>query len=81
MEGITLEENVSSFSPLSEPLSPGERRVIGSLVQGMSNQAIADELGLSINTVKAYLKTAYGKLEVSSRVQVVTRVNELNIKL
>lgn len=38
------------------------RRVIQLSLEGLSNKEIADELGLSLNTVKLYKKNAYKKL-------------------
>lgn len=50
-----------------EPLSPQERRVLRLLSAGLSNPEIADELIVSINTVKTQVKSIYRKLNVSSR--------------
>lgn len=49
------------------PLSTQERRVLGLLVAGLSNREIAQELVVSINTVKTQLKSIFRKLNVSSR--------------
>ena len=50
-----------------EALSPQEERVLRLLVTGMSNANIAEELVISINTVKTHVKSIYRKLNVSSR--------------
>ena len=55
--------------PLSEPLSPREQRVLRLLAAGRSNPEIARELFVSINTVKAHVKSIYRKLNVSTRVE------------
>ena len=52
-------------------LSPREATVLGRVVQGLSNQEIADELYLSINSVKTYIRSAYRKIEAVSRAQAV----------
>ncbi len=52
---------------LSEPLSQHEYRVLRLLVAGLSNPEIANELIVSVNTVKTHVKNIYGKLNVSSR--------------
>jgi LuxR family transcriptional regulator, maltose regulon positive regulatory protein len=52
---------------LIEPLSPQEERVLRLLAAGQSRQEIAQELVVSINTVKTHLQRIYQKLNVSSR--------------
>lgn len=42
-------------------------RSYGVVAQGLSTQGIADQVHLSINTVKTHLRTAYRKLGVHSR--------------
>ena len=46
------------------PLSPKEREVMVLLASGFSRQEIADEQGVTIETIKHQLKTAYAKLGV-----------------
>jgi LuxR family maltose regulon positive regulatory protein len=50
-------------------LSIQEQRVLRLLATGWSNQQIADELIISINTVKYHIKNLYQKLGVSNRLQ------------
>ncbi len=52
-------------------LSPREAEVLALITQGLSNQAIADRLFVSPNTVKTYVRTTYRKIEVTSRSQAV----------
>lgn len=52
---------------LAEPLSPQEQRVLRLLGAGLSNPEIADELVVSINTIKTHLQSIYRKLGVTSR--------------
>lgn len=56
-------------SPLLEPLSAQERRVLTLLVAGRSNPEIAGELIISMNTVKGHVKNLYRKLDVNNRVE------------
>jgi LuxR family maltose regulon positive regulatory protein len=67
--------------PLSlvEHLSERERDMLRLIAAGLSNQQIADELYLSINTVKTHTKSLYGKLNVHSRIQTAQRARELGL--
>jgi len=52
---------------LVEPLSPQERRVLRLLAAGRSNPEIANELIVSVNTIKTQVQSIYYKLGVNSR--------------
>ena len=52
-------------------LSRRESDVLALIAQGRSNQEIADECFLSINSVKTYIRSAYRKIGVSHRAQAV----------
>ena len=56
-------------SPLSEPLSPQEGRVLRLLVAEHSYTEIASEMIVSINTIKTQVQSIYRKLNVSNRRQ------------
>jgi ATP/maltotriose-dependent transcriptional regulator MalT len=49
------------------PLSRREREVANLAARGLSSQAIADRLFLSVRTVEGHLHNAYGKLGVNER--------------
>src|SRR5579859_3707494 len=66
-------------SPLFEPLSPQEQRVLRLLVAGLSNAAIARELVVSTNTVKTQLKSIYRKLDVANRDEAADAARELDL--
>jgi DNA-binding NarL/FixJ family response regulator len=53
------------------PLTPREREVVKTVVEGLSNREIASRLGVSEDTVKHHLTNVYDKLGVSSRVELV----------
>jgi DNA-binding NarL/FixJ family response regulator len=52
-------------------LSRRESEVIGLIVQGRTNQEIAKECYLSINSIKTYIRSAYRKIGISHRAQAV----------
>jgi LuxR family transcriptional regulator, maltose regulon positive regulatory protein len=61
---------------LTEPLSERERAILRYLPTMMSNQEIAGELFVSVNTVKTHLKAIYRKLDAPGRREAVTRARE-----
>jgi LuxR family transcriptional regulator, maltose regulon positive regulatory protein len=54
---------------LVEPLTPQEERVLILFASGNTKQEIANELYISVNTVKTHLKRAYRKLAIGSRAE------------
>jgi DNA-binding NarL/FixJ family response regulator len=52
-------------------LSPRERQILSLIVAGFSNRDITLELHLSINTVKAFIRSAYIKIGATTRAQAV----------
>ena len=59
---------------LVTPLSDREFEVIQLLYEGKTNQQIAAELFISLNTLKKHINNAYFKLDVSSRTVAVARL-------
>jgi DNA-binding NarL/FixJ family response regulator len=56
---------------LEFPLSPRERDVLELASAGLSTKAVARELGISPNTVKFHLQSAFDKLGATSRAEAV----------
>ena len=54
-------------------LSQREHAVINGLAQGLAYKQIADELGVSIHTVRNYIRRIYEKLHVQSRSEAVAK--------
>lgn len=52
-----------------EPLTGREREVLALMREGLTNQAIADRMGISINTVKKHLAHAFEKRGLHTRRQ------------
>ncbi len=59
--------NVSAA--LNEPLSPRELEVLNLVVEGLSNQQIADKLIISLATAKTHVRNILNKLAVDDRTQ------------
>ena len=60
--------------PLLEPLRARELEVLTLVAAGYSNQDIAEQLIVSVGTVRWHLKNIYSKLDVHSRTQAVARM-------
>ena len=60
-------------------LTVRELEVLRLIAAGMRNQEIADQLFISLSTVKRHIANAYGKLDVSHRTEAVVRATELNL--
>jgi DNA-binding NarL/FixJ family response regulator len=57
----------------SAELSPRERSVLDGLAAGLAYKQIADQLGVSIHTVRNYIRRIYEKLHVCSRTEAVAK--------
>ena len=69
----------SSAQPLLDPLSERELEVLRLIASGASNQAIADQLVVTVNTVKRHVSNVFAKLAVANRTQAMARARELNL--
>lgn len=67
-------ENGSGEAPC--PLSSRELDALARLSEGKVYKQIADEMGVSVSTVRTHLHNVYGKLEVVDRAQAVLRARE-----
>jgi DNA-binding NarL/FixJ family response regulator len=59
-----------------EQLTAGEQRVAIAVARGMSNSAIADDLFVSIATVKSHISHILDKLSFNNRVQIALLVHD-----
>jgi LuxR family maltose regulon positive regulatory protein len=62
-----------------EPLSKRELEVLRLLKTHLSSTDIADELTISVNTVRTHIKSIYSKLNVHSRQDAVQKAQELEL--
>ncbi|WP_063991828.1 MULTISPECIES: response regulator [Ensifer] len=64
-----LRERESKYNVLLQALTPREVEVSRLAADGLRSRAIGDELGISPGTVKLHLHSIYGKLGISTRVE------------
>ena len=64
---------VSKHGDESVELSPRERSVLDGLAGGLVYKQIADQLGVSIHTVRNYIRRIYEKLHVCTRTEAVAK--------
>lgn len=62
-----------------EPLSDREREVAVAIGRGLTNAEIADELYMSVATVKGYVTRVLTKVGAANRVQVAIRVHDAGL--
>ncbi|HMO21278.1 MAG TPA: LuxR C-terminal-related transcriptional regulator, partial [Candidatus Melainabacteria bacterium] len=58
---------------IESELSDREQEVLSLIVEGFSNQKIADHLHISIDTVKTHIRHIMEKLSVSDRTQAAVK--------
>jgi len=64
---------------LVDPLTNRELEVLGMMAAGRSNQAIAGELVVTLDTVKKHVGHVLGKLGAGNRTEAVARARELSL--
>jgi len=69
----------AAVQEMEEPLSEREMEVLQLLVNGLSNQEIADQLFVQLSTVKKHVSNIYGKLGVTSRTQAIQAARQIGI--
>src|SRR5687767_8301137 len=75
MEGRAMEERAAP----PEQLHERESAILRRLAAGLSDQLIADELHLSLHTIKWYNRQIYAKLGVKSRTQAIVYAQSLGL--
>jgi LuxR family maltose regulon positive regulatory protein len=77
--GAPVKMEPSIARKLIDPLSQRELEVLRLIVDGATNQEIARELVLTVNTVKRHISNIFAKLHVSNRAQAIAQARELNL--
>jgi LuxR family maltose regulon positive regulatory protein len=69
----------SGYVPARRILTLREREILHHIAAGESNHEIAEQLVLSLATVKRHVSNILGKLQVSSRTQAAARAREMRL--
>jgi LuxR family maltose regulon positive regulatory protein len=72
-------QGTAAWPGLIEPLTAREVEVLEMLAAGRSNQAIADQFVVTLDTVKKHVSHILGKLGAASRTEAVARARELGL--
>lgn len=75
----SAEKTNESPDDLVEPLTAREMDILRLMVEGLTNQAIGDVLGLSAGTVKGYAQTVMHKLGTNDRTQAAVKAIRLGL--
>lgn len=67
-------EELYNRRKLTDDPTPREQTILELVVDGLTNQEIADRLGLTLGSVKQYMKGICAKLDVPGRVALATTV-------
>jgi len=59
--------------PAPQALTPQEQRLLALLAEGYSYQSAADQMNLSVNTIRNYIRSIYEKLHVHSKSEAVSK--------
>ena len=78
MPDTALERDATKSSP-PVSLSPRELEVLSRVVEGKTNRLIAQELHMSLSTVKRHLERVASKLGVSDRTQIAVKAIEMGL--
>jgi DNA-binding CsgD family transcriptional regulator len=74
IERATSEPNAHIGSPVERRLTPRERETVNLLAGGLTNKEISARMGVSVNTVKAFIRSVMLKLGVTTRPGIVGRL-------
>ena len=69
------------FTGVFPELTERENEILALIAQGISNHEIAQQLNISLKTVRNHVSNIYNKMQVTDRVQAVLRAREAGLGL
>jgi len=72
-------EQLDQIKLLANGISEREYEILHLVTQGYTNQQIAEQLFISLSTVKSHLQNTYQKLDVKNRTQAIQKAKQLSI--
>jgi DNA-binding CsgD family transcriptional regulator len=66
---------------VTKNLTKRQNQIVDLLMKGHSYQSIADQLELSINTIRKHISILYKKLDINDKTGLFNLKNNTNIKL
>lgn len=79
LTGSIINATKTVIDPLIDELTPREDEVLQLLAQGLTNKAIAHELGITDHTVKFHVNAIMTKLNAQSRTDAVVRATRAGL--
>jgi len=76
---VPLQDNLNTTELQKLNLSNREYEVLQLIILGCSNAEIADNLSLSISTIKTHVSNLFVKMQVKSRTQAIAKTKQLRI--
>jgi DNA-binding NarL/FixJ family response regulator len=70
---MTKKKKAGQKSDEVSSLSPRETEIVSLLAQGHLYKEIADELNISLETVRTHIRRVYEKLQVNTRTEAVVK--------
>jgi LuxR family transcriptional regulator, maltose regulon positive regulatory protein len=70
---------ISELPELTEPLTAREQQILRLLAAGLNSTQIAQELVISVNTARSYIKNLHQKLDAHSRDEAIKKALQLGL--
>ena len=70
---------IPTQSPLIDPLTQREQEILHLMAQGLSSPKIAEQLVVSVSTIRTHIKHIYSKLDAHSRHEAISQARKLGL--